>query len=198
MPELVHQNFRVNKKMRNHSNGHNSFLIWLTGLSGSGKSTIANELEFYLFSKGIKTFLLDGDNLRLGLNSGLGFSAEDRSENLRRVAEVAKLQIEAGLVTIAAFISPLTSQRERIRNIVGEDNFIEIYINTPLEICIQRDVKGLYQKAIAGEIKDFTGISAPYEVPKNPHLTINTAELNPLESAEKIIEFIQKKLQING
>lgn len=152
-------------------------MIWFTGLSGSGKTTIARNLEIFLIENNYHTMHLDGDNLRKGLNIGLGFSNRDREENLRRAAEVAKLMLDSGLVVIASFISPLCSQRDLIKSIIGVNNFIEIYVNTPVEECERRDVKGLYKKAREGKIADFTGVSAEYEVPKNPDITISTSEV---------------------
>ncbi len=175
--------------------GQNSFLVWFTGLSGSGKSTLANNVEYYLYQRGVKTYLLDGDNVRDGLNKNLNFSEEDRKENLRRVGEVAKLMVDAGLVVLSSFISPYEKDRQEIKEIIGEDKFIEIFVDCPLEVCEQRDVKGLYQKARKGEIKNFTGIDSPYEVPMNPNLIIKTSE-EPLEnSIEKVLEYIIKRIK---
>ena len=195
---VLAQNYHIGRAHRNNNVGHSSFLILFTGLSGSGKSTIANLLEIKLQDKGVNSFLLDGDNLRLGLNKDLGFSLEDRNENLRRVGEVSKLMIDAGLVTIAAFVSPLKKDREQIRKIVGENNFVEIYVNTSLEECEKRDVKGLYAKARAGEIKDFTGISSPYEAPVYPDLEIDTLTDTPEDAVEKIFNLIEDKLTLRS
>lgn len=170
--------------------------MWFTGLSGSGKSTIANLVEQKLHQKGIKTYTLDGDNIRKGINSDLSFSPEDRTENIRRIAEVANLMINAGLVTLAAFVSPYKKDRENIRSIVKDVNFVEIYINTSIEECERRDVKGLYKKARAGEIKNMTGISAPYEAPENPDIEIKTEEMSIQESVHKILAYIETKLKI--
>lgn len=155
--------------------GQRPVTVWLTGLSGAGKSSLAFALEHYLTSKGHACFVLDGDNVRHGLNCDLGFSAEHRTENIRRIAEVARLMNDAGLVVFSAFISPYRADRELARQIIGEDRFIEVYVATPMAICEQRDVKGLYQRARSGEIADFTGISAPYEPPENPMATIDTS-----------------------
>ncbi|MGB7786063.1 MAG: adenylyl-sulfate kinase, partial [Salinimicrobium sp.] len=182
MNNIVKHDYHIERKVRNQRNGHNSCLVWLTGLSGSGKSTIASGLEKKLFEKGISTFSLDGDNIRSGLNKDLGFSEEGRHENLRRIAEVAKLMTDAGLVVVAAFISPLEKDRDMLKEIVGKENFIEVFINTPLEICEQSDTKGLYKKARAGEIQNFTGIGAPYEPPSNPNLEVRTEEEAPEEA----------------
>ena len=186
---------RITKKDRWGSNKHKSALIWITGLSASGKSTIAIELEHTLFQKKIKTFVLDGDNVRHGLNKDLGFSQADRTENLRRVGEVAKLLVDAGILTIAAFISPYASDREAIRALFRSDNeeFIEVYLKCELEVCESRDPKGLYKKARKGEIPDFTGISQPYEVPANPEITIETDRLGIEESVETIIAHLTEK-----
>ncbi len=168
-------------------------VLWFTGLSGSGKSTIANELEYKLNKMGNHTYLLDGDNIRSGLNKDLGFSKEDRSENIRRIAEVAKLFVDAGIITITAFISPFIKDREEAKKIIGRDNFIEIFIDTPLEECIKRDPKGLYKKALNGEIKDFTGIDSPYEPPEDPDICIKTANESIEKSVEKIINYLKGK-----
>lgn len=169
-------------------------LIWLTGLSGSGKSTLALRLEHYLFHKGYKVFLLDGDNMRSGLNSDLGFTEQDRHENVRRVSEVAKLMLDAGLVVIGAFISPSEEERALARKTVGTQQFTEVYINCPLEVCEQRDTKGLYAKARRGIIPNFTGVSAPYEVPAKPDVTVKTAEESIEASLRKLIAFVEPQL----
>jgi adenylylsulfate kinase len=191
---VVKQEYRIEKKDRNDLNNHASFLVWFTGLSGSGKSTIANELENKLHQESIRTYSIDGDNIRTGLNKDLSFSPEDRKENIRRIAEVSKLMVDAGILTIAAFISPYEKDRENIRSIVGSENYIEVYVSTPIETCESRDVKGLYAKARSGEIPSFTGISAPYEQPKNAHITINTDETSLENAVIKIYSFIEKKL----
>ncbi|MFP4461529.1 MAG: adenylyl-sulfate kinase [Thermotogota bacterium] len=167
-------------------------IIWFTGLSGSGKSTIAVELERWLYQKGFFTYLLDGDNIRHGLNSDLSFSPHDREENIRRIGEVACLFLDAGLITIASFISPYRKDRNRIREKVGKDRFIEVFVDCPLEICEQRDVKGLYKLAREGKLSDFTGISAPYEKPKKPEVTVNSSMDSVEESIERIYHFIHK------
>ena len=192
---IIPHNYQVDKIDRNKLNGHQSFLIWFTGLSGSGKSTIANALESKLFEKKIKTYTLDGDNIRKGINKDLSFSPEDRTENIRRIAEISRLFVDAGIVVLAAFVSPYRKDREAIKNIVGKNNFVEVYINTSVEECEKRDVKGLYKKARMGEIKDFTGVNAPYESPESPDIEINTEQLSVEQSVTKIINVINKKLK---
>lgn len=191
---IISQTYDITREQRNKQNAHPSFVLWFTGLSGSGKSTLANAVEKLLFEKGIQTYTLDGDNIRQGVNRGLGFSAEDRKENLRRIAEVAKLFVDAGQICFSAFISPMRKDREMIASIVGKKDFFEVFVDTPLEVCEARDVKGLYKKARAGEITNFTGISAPYEAPENPALHIQTANESIEDSAEKIIAFIEEKI----
>ena len=194
---IVPHIYQVSIDNRRKQNKHNSFLIWFTGLSGSGKSTIANALELELHKLGIKTYSLDGDNIRDGINKDLTFSPEHRTENIRRIAEVARLMIDAGLVVLAAFVSPYKKDRENIKSIVKDVNFVEVYINTSIEECERRDVKGLYKKARAGEIKNMTGISAPYEAPEHPDIEIKTENESVSASVEKLIDFITPKLQLN-
>ena len=191
---IIPHSFNINADKRGELKKHRSLVLWFTGLSGSGKSTISDELEQLLFKAGIHTYLLDGDNIRLGLNKGLGFSETDRNENLRRIAEVARLFVDAGIVVLSAFVSPLIKDRDMIRGIIGEGNFIEIYINTSLEECERRDVKGFYKKARRGEIKNFTGISAPYEPPLNPAIEIDTKIQSVEESALAIYHSIIDKI----
>ena len=167
-----------------------SLIIWMTGLSGSGKTTIAIALEKVLNDKGYLTQVLDGDNVRSGINNNLGFSEEDRAENIRRISEVSKLFLDCGIITINCFVSPTIKIRANAKQIIGDENFIEVFVNTPIEICEQRDVKGLYKKARAGEIKNFTGIDAPFEAPINPDLDIKTADTTVEESANQILEYI--------
>jgi adenylyl-sulfate kinase len=192
---IIQHNFSVTKKERSALKNHGAFLIWFTGLSGSGKSTIANELEKALFAKKIHTYLLDGDNVRKGLNNNLSFSPEDRSENIRRIAEVANLMIDAGLVVLASFVSPYREDRENVKRIVGYNNFIEVFVNTPIEECERRDVKGLYAKARAGEIKNFTGVNAPYEAPMAPDVEIDTTMVSVEEAVALILSVINKRFK---
>lgn len=193
---IVIHDYDISRSKRNKVNGHESFVLWFTGLSGSGKSTIANKVEEELFYKGISTYALDGDNIRSGINKGLGFTKEDRLENLRRIAEVGKLFVDAGIVTIAAFVSPLISDREQVKQIVGEKDLIEIFVDTSLKECEKRDVKGLYKKARAGEIKNFTGIDAPYEAPESPELHINTETTQVDEAVQHIISYLEETHRI--
>lgn len=172
-----------------------SVMIWFTGLSGSGKSTIAIALERELHKRGILCRILDGDNIRSGINNNLGFTEADRVENIRRIAEVSKLFLDAGVITIAAFISPNNDIREMAASIIGQDDFLEVYVSTPLEECERRDVKGLYAKARKGEIKNFTGISAPFEAPAHPALTLDTSILSLEESVNKLLELILPRIQ---
>lgn len=197
MKNIIPHTFQISKVDRNKKNKHASFLVWFTGLSGSGKSTIANKVEQELFKKGIKTYILDGDNIRKGINKDLTFSPEDRTENIRRIAEISNLMIDAGLVVLAAFVSPYKKDRKNIKNTVKDINFVEIYINTSVEECERRDTKGLYKKARAGEIKNMTGISAPYEAPDNPDVEINTEKETVEESVTKILDFLMIKLNKN-
>lgn len=169
--------------------------VWFTGLSGSGKSTIAVALERRLSQQGIFSRILDGDNIRTGINRGLGFSEEERRENIRRIAEVSKLFTETGIVTLSAFVSPTNELREMAREIIGKEDFVEIFVATPLEECERRDVKGLYAKARRGEIKDFTGITSPFEAPESPALTIDTTDLSVEEAVERVLEIIIPKIK---
>jgi adenylylsulfate kinase len=173
----------------------NAKVIWMTGLSGSGKTTIAKGVERYLHSKGIINQLLDGDNIRVGISNNLAFSNEDRAENIRRIAEVSKLFMNCGIVTLNCFVSPTIAIRKIAKDIIGEDNFIEVYINASVETCEDRDIKGLYRKARAGEIKDFTGISAPFEAPENADIEINTSELSIDDSVQKVLDHILPKIK---
>lgn len=172
-----------------------SVMIWFTGLSGSGKSTIAIALERELHKRGLLCRILDGDNIRSGINNNLGFTEADRIENIRRIAEVSKLFVDTGIITIAAFISPSNDIREMAANIIGKDDFLEVYVSTPIEECERRDVKGLYAKARRGEIKNFTGISAPFETPAHPALTLDTSALSLEESVNKLLELILPRIQ---
>lgn len=172
-----------------------SVMVWFTGLSGSGKSTIAIALERELHKRGLLCRILDGDNIRSGINNNLGFSAEDRVENIRRIAEVGKLFVDTGIITIAAFISPNNEIREMAADIIGKEDFVEIYVSTPLEECEKRDVKGLYAKARRGEIKNFTGISAPFEAPAHPALSLDTSRLSLEESVNRLLELILPRVK---
>jgi len=185
----------LSKEDREVRLGQKAKVLWLTGLSGSGKSTIAQDLERQLHNQGFIAQVLDGDNIRVGINKNLGFSIEDRTENIRRIAEVAKLYLNSGIITICSFISPTIKIRNFACSIIGEDHFIEVFINTPLEICEERDVKGLYKKARAGEIKGFTGIDSPYEAPKNADLEILTADLTVEQSSKQILDKIKPLIQ---
>ena len=194
---IVPHKFKINRSLRNKRRGHKSLVVWFTGLSGSGKSTVANLVEQMLFEEGIYTFSLDGDNVRNGLNKGLTFSREDRKENLRRIAELAKLFVDSGTVVIASFISPLKEDRDFLKKIIGDKDFVEVFINTSLEECERRDVKGLYAKARSGEIKNFTGIDAPYEAPQNPDIEIKTEEENLEASTRRILDYLKTKLKLD-
>lgn len=191
----VKQNYKTTKIQRELLHGHKSYLLWFTGLSGSGKSTLANLVEIALHKKGLSTYILDGDNIRQGINKDLSFAPEDRTENIRRIAEISNLMLDAGVIILAAFVSPYIKNREEVKQIVGVDNFIEIFVNTSLEECERRDVKGLYKKARSGEIKNMTGISAPYEAPVNPDLEVITDGQSIEESVEIITNFLNKKLK---
>ena len=170
--------------------GQRGVMVWFTGLSGSGKSTVALGVERELHKRGILCRILDGDNIRSGINKNLGFSADDRKENIRRIAEIGKLFVDTGVVTLSAFISPTNESRHMASEIIGADDFREVYVSTPLEVCEQRDVKGLYARARRGEIKDFTGVGAPFEVPEHPALTLDTSVLTLEESVNKVLELI--------
>ena len=189
----VTQNYNITKSQRETLHGHKSYLLWFTGLSGSGKSTLANLVEMELHKKGLSTYILDGDNVRQGINKDLSFTPQDRTENIRRIAEISKLMLDAGVITLAAFVSPYIKDREVVKQIVGSDNVIEIYVNTSLEECESRDVKGLYRKARAGEIKNMTGISAPYQAPTHPDLEIITDGQTIQESVAVIMQFLNTK-----
>lgn len=196
MSNLHPHHYQITKIEKEKQFGHSSIVVWLTGLSGSGKSTIADHLEQHLFNKGIHTANLDGDTLRTGLNKDLGFSEEDRSENIRRIAEVSKILSDNGLVVIAAFVSPFSKDRNLVKNTVGENNFIEIFVQTSLEECERRDVKGLYSKARKGELKNFTGIDSPYENPINPDLIIETEKTSIEDAVEVLSTLILSKIQL--
>ena len=194
----VKHNYKTTKIQREALHGHKSYLIWFTGLSGSGKSTLANLVEISLHKQGLSTYILDGDNIRQGINKDLSFVPEDRTENIRRIAEISNLMLDAGVITLAAFVSPYIKDREEVKHIVGAKNFIEIYVNTSLEECERRDVKGLYKKARTGEIKNMTGISSPYEAPKNPDFEVVTDVQSIENSVQSILKFLNKKLKFNS
>lgn len=189
---IVWHESEVTKENRQQQKGQKSTIIWFTGLSGSGKSTISVALETALFTKGFHTYRLDGDNVRHGLNNNLGFSPEDRTENIRRIGEVSKLMVDAGLFTLTAFISPYLEDRDQVRKLVGADEFIEVYVKASLETCEQRDPKGLYKKARLGEIKGFTGIDAPYEEPNQAEIIIDSDQLSIEASVEVIIDYLKE------
>ncbi len=195
---IIWHNQHVKKEDRSKLKTQKPCILWFTGLSGSGKSTIANALELKLHEKDYHTYLLDGDNIRHGLNSDLGFDEISRVENIRRIGEVAKLFVDSGTIVLSAFISPFISDRERVKKLVEEDEFIEIFVDTPLDVCESRDPKGLYKKARVGEISDFTGISSPYEKPTNPSIQIKTQECAVELCVDKIIEHMKEKGYING
>ena len=187
--------FSISKNQREAQNGHRAYLIWFTGLSGSGKSTLANLVEVELHNIGLSTYILDGDNVRQGINNDLSFSPADRSENIRRIGEISNLMLDAGIITLATFVSPYIKDRGQVKNIVGDNNFIEIFIKTSLVECERRDVKGLYKKARAGGITNMTGISSPYEPPVNADLEIVTDGVTVEVCVETIKKFIIKKLK---
>lgn len=188
--KVVRHHATVTRAAREALNGHRSVVLWFTGLSGAGKSTLAHAAEEYLHRLGCRTFTFDGDNVRHGLCSDLGFSAEDRTENIRRAGEIAKLYLEAGVIALAAFISPFRSDRARVRSLVPHGEFLEIYCRCPLEVCEQRDVKGLYQRARAGEIREFTGISSPYEEPEKAELVVDTSSQSLEGCTARVIDLL--------
>ena len=194
---IIWHDHHVNKKERSRIKDQKPCIVWFTGLSGSGKSTIANAVESKLVELNKHTYLLDGDNVRMGLNKGLTFSDEDRIENIRRIGEVSKLFVDAGTIVLTAFISPFQKERDVVRALVEKDEFIEVFIDTPLAICESRDPKGLYEKARKGEIANFTGISSPYEAPLKPEIHVKTENLSIDESAEQIITYLQKEGYLN-
>ena len=187
---VVWHNATVTRARREAQNGHKSCVLWFTGLSGAGKSTLAHAVEEELHQRGCRTFVLDGDNVRHGLSSNLGFSEEDRQENIRRIGESAKLMLEAGLIVMTAFISPFRADREAVRSLMPHGDFIEIYCKADLEVCESRDVKGLYKKARAGVIKNYTGIDSPYEEPGNPELVVDTGNLDITVCTEQVIQLL--------
>jgi len=171
-------------------------VIWFTGLSGSGKSTLAVQLEAYLHQHGYKTFLLDGDTIRTGLNKDLSFTDDGRVENIRRIGEVTKLLLDAGIIVLSAFISPFRADRDQVKHIVGEEKYIEVFVDAPLEVCEQRDVKGLYRKARAGEVKNFTGIDSPYEVPQHPDVIVHTNEVSVEQALALLVEYVEPRIKL--
>jgi len=189
-PDVVWQTTDIDKERRNKLNRHESAILWFTGLSGSGKSTIANDLEKILHQLTIRTFILDGDNIRHGLSKDLGFSDDDRNENIRRIGEVAKLFVESGTMTLTTFISPFRQERDSVRQLMSKDEYLEIYVKCSIDICEQRDVKGLYKKARNGEIKKFTGIDSPYEEPDNPDITVDTTIMTTEECVNSILNYM--------
>jgi adenylylsulfate kinase len=189
---VIPQEAIIKKEDRQILSGHRSGILWLTGLSQSGKSTIAHKVEEELFKRRVRTYVLDGDNIRTGLNKNLGFSKEGREENIRRIGEVAKLFVDAGILVMTAFISPYSKDRNMVRSLVGNREFVEIYLRCPLEVCEQRDTKGLYKKARAGEIKQFTGIDDPYEKPDNPEIILDTDKLSVEECCENILNYLDE------
>ncbi|MGC2049577.1 MAG: adenylyl-sulfate kinase [Gallionella sp.] len=192
---IVWHHATVTRARRQEQNGHRGAIVWFTGLSGSGKSTLAHAVEESLHQRGCRTFVLDGDNVRHGLCGDLGFSSKDRIENIRRIGEMAKLFMEAGVIVLTAFISPYRADRERVRGMVEHGDFIEIFCNAPIEICEARDVKGMYKKARAGQIAEFTGISSPYEAPENPELSVNTGKEELNDCVKQVIgEMMQRGL----
>jgi adenylylsulfate kinase len=196
--EVVWHHATVTRQRREQLNGHKSAVVWFTGLSGAGKSTLAHAVEEELHQRGCRTFVFDGDNVRHGLCADLGFSVQDRSENIRRIGEMAKLFVEAGVIALTAFISPLRADRRRVRELMGQGDFLEIYVKCPLEVCETRDVKGMYQKARAGLIKEFTGISSPYEEPAHPDLMVDTARETLAESVNKVLALLRQRAVITA
>lgn len=193
MMNLTSPGFAVSRVMREERQGHRGVVIWFTGLSGSGKSTLAHAIEEKLHLRGCRTFVLDGDNVRLGLCRDLGFSASDRHENIRRVGEVAKLFLEAGVITLAAFISPFAEDRQRVRALFAAGDFLEIYCNAPVEVCEARDVKGLYKKARQGLVPEFTGISSSYQIPATPELAVDTGRETVEQSVSAVLALLQHR-----
>lgn len=190
---IIPHEHEITKGDRRSLNNHGSLILWFTGLPSSGKSTIANELEKKLITLGTRTYILDGDNVRMGLCKDLGFSEEDRGENIRRIGEVSKLFIDAGCIVLSAFVSPYIKDRDAVRELVEEGEFVEVFVDAPLEVCEERDVKGLYKKAREGIIKGFTGIDDPYEAPLNPEITIDTSKLSLDEGVNFIFDYLEKR-----
>ena len=195
---IVWHDHHVSKEERSHLKDQKPCILWFTGLSGSGKSTIANAVESELLKLQKHTYLLDGDNIRMGLNRGLTFSDEDREENIRRIGEVAKLFVDSGIIVLTAFISPFLSDRKQIRELVNDGEFIEVFVDTPLEVCESRDPKGLYKKARNGEISNFTGISSPYEAPENAEIIIKNDGIGVEKAAKSVVKYLEKKGYLNA
>lgn len=192
-PNVIWHHALITRSARQKMNGHRSLVVWFTGLSGSGKSTLSHAVEEKLHEIGCRTFVLDGDNVRHGLCGDLGFSEDDRRENMRRIGEMAKLFAEAGVITLTAFISPYRADRQRVRQLFDPDDFVEVYCRCPLEVCEARDVKGMYRRARAGEIRDFTGISSPYEEPVTPELTVDTGCLSLGQCVDQVMSCLQDR-----
>lgn len=195
---VVWHHATVTRKRRERMNGHGGAILWFTGLSGAGKSTLAHAVEEELYKAGCHTFVLDGDNARHGLCADLGFSSEDRIENIRRVGEVSKLFVEAGVIVLTAFISPFQDDRDRVRGLVPNGDFLEIYCQCPLEVCEARDVKGMYKRARSGDLKEFTGISSPYEAPQAPELIVETSALSIEESVQSVMQLLRDRSIVGG
>ncbi|BBA34686.1 adenylylsulfate kinase [Methylocaldum marinum] len=193
---IVWHHASVTREKREQLNGHKSFILWFTGLSGAGKSTLAHRVEELLFERGCRTYVFDGDNVRHGLCSDLAFSKQDRRENIRRIGEMSKLFIDAGVIALTAFISPFRRDRQMVRSLVGEGDFIEVYCDASVEECENRDVKGLYKRARLGEIPDFTGISSPYEAPENPEITLHSAVDSLDACADRVLRYLEIKQKI--
>lgn len=191
---IISQEFKIDRENRKALLGQRPLLIWFTGLSGSGKSTMANLLEAELHARGFKTYILDGDNVRRGLCKDLTFTEEDRIENIRRIGEVSRLFMDAGLIVLSSFVSPFQNDRERVRQLVGSDRFVEVFVDCPLEICEKRDVKGLYKMARRGEVNNFTGIDSPYENPTNPDIVLKTAEEDPQDLLNRLLTIVEPKI----
>jgi len=195
MKNIVRHDFHLDRQRRAQHKGHKGLVIWFTGLSGSGKSTLANALEQRLHQEGIHTYTLDGDNIRMGLNGDLGFAPEDRTENIRRIGHVADLMCDAGLVVLSAFVSPYRQDRNAIKDIVGPNDFVEVFVDTPLEVCEARDVKGLYAKAREGLIKDFTGVNAPYEAPLTADLVLDTSIVDIDKATQQLSALVAQHIK---
>ncbi len=192
-PNVVWHEYKITREDREQLLNQKGCVLWFTGLPSSGKSTLANEVAHLLHQRGQLTYVLDGDNIRHGLNKDLGFSPEDREENIRRIGEVAKLFADAGVIALTAFVSPYRKDRDRARSLLEEGRFIEVYVNCPVQVCESRDPKGLYKKAKAGEIPEFTGISAPYEPPEKPEIEVRTDEMSVSEAAEMVIRYLEEQ-----